>query len=1836
MPVHVSSYEGGIDRDSSKNKYPKGSYYKMKNFRVISFNELSNGAVNSVKGNLPITITGGSGYDDHFVIGYLVVRNYLVAWSTSCIDNTGGIGTIWRTDLSVSSPSWTKIYENAGMLLTTQHPILEESIGYYESNTIINVYWTDNFNMYRHINIASVYTGSLDQLDILSKVTLEQPVIKNISDGNIYVGKIQYAYQYYNLYGSETVFSPCTPLIHLTKSSERLTGANMRLYEGSDALDDSGNPNNSGKSVKIEIVNADTNYDMVRVVAILYRNLNQMPEIHIVGEYETSNNLVITDYGSYTKGILTLNAFRTLGNGQVYCKTISQKGNKAVIGNITEKFFDIDFDARAYRFSPMAGAHESYRSISPDLTNLINGSTTNTNLYFTFPTPGDIAALTNDAMGTLSSMVSMTLHYTESGPYSEDAPVIDSIYTDGNGSNNVTCDMIDNNHIRVTITNFPTVMGISGLKTITGITSISSDYNSGNIIVGTWHNISHAPTGFNSTKAQSTISVVSYIGTTLIFTIGTSGTPYFNIAFNHFHSGSTYVTLNQFRFTYTYTETLSYTQTYALSDVTFHKDTASLNPANWLWHLTKVSGDFIPCIGTFDPDNFTSITLNMTMHYTWTGIYGVIHIIDTKIGAYQSIITSDDAWPNKSFLLSGSEVPYDHDCICPYNIDILAVGGPKIDEPASYAGVSDFANNLNSSKYQDEGLTILGGAGPNVMYQFISHKIDIENIIPSPWYYDQSETVVIEDLTSFDSYKNPMVEALFMNYKHDEVYRHGIVATNSKGQDSFVHWIGDIKTPTVSEVPLGVQNVDTSVSAYSLGIKFIINTASLVAQDVVSIRIVRVERTKDDRTIYGQGIISHMYLDNGVDAGDPYKGLTVGYPYAILKTPSVIWDGAICVKQSNTAQFICPEINYFKDLSPASSHYIKTVSKFKRIGGATLYSGTDTSGIDVYGATPALTDQLIYHIVEGTLAGIVEYGAKDANKILFAAASNAFLNRSMSYTVFSHPRNEGPSGTCAVLLLDDVVDISELVSADEKELFLVDYKIPGIAESQYGGITYQARQGNTYIECGKPIPITGGQDQLNIYGGDTYVTFHEHLRSMWEVDDNNGDTTVDITYNKRTFNITTFLCESIINCGLSNGFKYSKYYTNEFAVAMREDAGIWNADLADHTMPNHDYDLIQDKNMYLYNSVYSQANTTKVYFCKPIEWLSTVVDDTTVKISLEKSPRELVDSYLKFLTDNKKTLPTQFGPVNDLFLFKNYMMVFFDHAFGSLSIDERAVLPIQNNSILELGTANNLQFFDFISDVSGSIHPSSINKVGNGFAWYDAYNGSFGFYNGETQDLGFVKGLSSYIQTYSNNLKITDGSYFNNQLAGGNFMVFENRRYKESFCAMVISDIVSYVTQDSTSVLFSSTHLPACILNGTYLQNTKIVINGKEFYADIYNNAGIGTVRINNHDNPSLNLGDYSAGNYFLYYKDLSTVFAFSSVTGNFQHELDIFPQHLIQYNEDLFDIFYNKVIYKENAGDYGYFYGIYRNGELELLINPRESIVCIFNNFDYTMEAFDSNDLNLLSETWDSLQEFNDYQYSVDKGTDCTCQDAGDTITKASHGLSLNDRLMFSGEGLPAEIDPTILYWLVNPLTDTFQIALTKGGTPVVFNSDGIPVARIDDIILSGSDGTAMISINGLDKTITWNVAGLNQTAIDFVTAYAADYAASPYSVTLSNPGGGVIRETSLIYGQDFYYDTKIINTLLTLDGVVTNNTPNKTSPQYHILDVPLTLSTLATEGTIRRRMRVWHIKDLRDWRTDKPRMRDTYIRLLFKYQHADGKHIIMHDLYTYYSVTRESLVNH
>ena len=1779
MPNHVSTYSGGMDRDSSKNKYKNNSYYNMRNFRLISFDELSNGTIHSVKGNV-LKLIPPQGYSNHIVIGNKTIRDYHVAWVTDNTSDEGGKGSIWYTKLNNDIPEWVLVIEHEDLKFSTKHPVFEEVIGYYESDDIVKVYWTDNFNMFRSVNLLDP-PSSIDKLNILSDVSFEAPEVINIGTGGLYVGKVQYAYQYYDIYGSETTFSPCTPLIHLTESIHLLSGTFSRLYQGSESLDDKGNPRISGKSVTIRIDNIDQHYDMVRVVAIHYRNLNQEPEIHVVGEYNIIDSLRVVDFGVYGKGTISFNAFRTSGNHELYCKTISQKGNKALIGNITEKFFDIDYDARAYRYGPVSGTNLTKALIInlTSITDLDLLNCTNDKLTFDPATPVDVAAYTNDEQGFTGTVTGLRLIYSD--PVAFNQITLSGTGTcvgDHVGGYSSTFSYISDTTFRVTIVGFqrfaeielgvPATHHIIGSITFPDTIYAYIEYNSvhlGHMVV-------------EDTTASAATWVYTHATDTIEINVTSSAGDYFN-NFSYFFSDNSYIT---FRMQYEYDEVIQYTY--------YTVDTSALNynPLNvgiqdnptWDFEVTLASGLFFPMVAVFDAANITDVMIYVNTYFIYSGVSeGRIVVYNTKSGLEEDIHFDGAVWPATNYTMNVDgvfvDVPEDHDCINPYNFDMLYGASlpvpnivPQIDEVATYCLITDFAinpltnepNNANQFKWQSDLVTI-GGEGPNVKYEFITEAMLINQ--SNDTRYTEPGTIQINDFRSYDSYKNPLRDAYLLSLKRDEVYRIGLVAVNSKGQDSFVKWIGDIKTPTVSELPTceNTAPLSRSSEAFALGVKFTINTAPLVDQDVVAIRIVRVERTKRDRSVYGQGIVSNMFIQSHPVA--TLNGYITAYTRATVKTPTEGTD-ATYTREPKVVQFISPEITLFKDLNPLTSDYLKLQGKLDI---RTTYWSKDynvpNESIDVFGANERTTaipsggtfqteynllwynysryinvsklnSLLKYDITDGVIAGLVEYRGWESNKITFGTTPGGLNIVNYSADMIGSNLNHGGiAGTCAILVLDENLSLTELTGTDQLELYLVDYKQTSVAASQYGGFTYEARQNNTYIDCGIYFKVTGGVDDIEVYGGDTYIGFFNHLKTMWEAQDLDGNGYYDILLNDRVFAHLSFPCETPINIDLTHGALFDKYYTDYSIYGLREEAGTY--DVQNEPVggnfglvgpANTRTYLVQEENMYLYNTVYSQQNTSKVFFQKPFNWESVVHEDTLVKISLEKLAKDEIDNYLKFLTDNEKLLPSEFGPVNDLFLYKNYMIVFMDHAFGTLSIDERALLPIQNNSILELGAANNLQYFDFISNLSGCVHPQSIENTENGFIWFDAYSGMMGLYNGETLDIGFIKGMSSEFKNHKSSLTSANGVFHNNQLNGGNVLCAENRQYKETLCAFVVSEMAEFGSNDGANVMLVLNNSP-----GNY-KNAYVIVNGVEYIADSITGPGSGSLVLNTSDNPTMQIVDFNPlTNYLVYYKDLSMVYSLSSVTGAFELEIDIYPTWLNKYKKDLYSTFGKFTIWKENVGNYGEFYGKYRHGFIDYLINPGGSTVCLFNNYEYAMELMDANGSNILGRSWDTVRIFNDYQYSTSTGRLCLFRTGANRVGTddgLSHNLLVGDRVTFSGSSLPATVDIDKLYYVININIADYQISETRNGVAIVFAAD----------------------TNGLMH----------------------------------------------------YYDIPLIN-----------------------------------RSNIRRRIRTWRMKDFRDMKgfvngNLKPRIRDTHVRVLLKYQHGDNNKLVMHDLNTFFTVTRES----
>lgn len=70
------------------------------------------------------------------------------------------------------------------------------------------------------------------------------------------------------------------------------------------------------------------------------------------------------------------------------------------------------------------------------------------------------------------------------------------------------------------------------------------------------------------------------------------------------------------------------------------------------------------------------------------------------------------------------------------------------------------------------------------------------------------------------------------------------------------------------------------------------------------------------------------------------------------------------------------------------------------------------------------------------------------------------------------------------------------------------------------------------------------------------------------------------------------------------------------------------------------------------------------------------------------------------------------------------------------------------------------------------------------------------------------------------------------------------------------------------------------------------------------------------------------------------------------------------------------------------------------------------------------------------------------------TFQNTGDTVTKTAHGLMNGQIVKFSSVVTTTTIVANTTYYVVNVTSNTFQVALTSGGSAVAVDADGTGVA--------------------------------------------------------------------------------------------------------------------------------------------------------------------------------------
>jgi hypothetical protein len=338
------------------------------------------------------------------IIGWVTLRDDIYLFTT---DGTydpddpatwpGGIkpitnGQIWRfhydKDSDYSSSASYFIGDNLGNVgvpvysglldFTTCRPIANPGMieSRYENPAIQKIYWTDNYNVPRQINVADPNVAALpvEDLNLQPSLTMDLPIIVQVEDSGVLpMGVYQVGYRLKNVNGSETRFSRTSNLIPIIDRPE--ANATVSTYFPLKNIRDI-----TTKSLRIQVNNLDTDYDTIEFATIYYFDEFSEPEINIVKEAFIPDSGFVEVYitGAETQIPITVDEFTAFTTFIKRAKTLAAKKQTLFLGNLTIGEQEVPFDARAYRFPINSNTTELTVDSISDVFTVTRNPVTNT------------------------------------------------------------------------------------------------------------------------------------------------------------------------------------------------------------------------------------------------------------------------------------------------------------------------------------------------------------------------------------------------------------------------------------------------------------------------------------------------------------------------------------------------------------------------------------------------------------------------------------------------------------------------------------------------------------------------------------------------------------------------------------------------------------------------------------------------------------------------------------------------------------------------------------------------------------------------------------------------------------------------------------------------------------------------------------------------------------------------------------------------------------------------------------------------------------------------------------------------------------------------------------------------------------------------------------------------------------------------------------------------------------------------------------------------------------------------------------------------------------------
>jgi len=960
---------------------------------------------------------------------------------------------------------------------------------------------------------------------------------------------------------------------------------------------------------------------------------------------------------------------------------------------------------------------------------------------------------------------------------------------------------------------------------------------------------------------------------------------------------------------------------------------------------------------------------------------------DITINAPSLVITSGPGIGN-----SWTEVDKEHDAINPYNQE---------------SNTNWFSQQY---KYKSDGVTI-GGSGPNISYEFTKKEIAAnfqQSLTDHPSHIEVNRwattdgddimvgqlnadgtTFTIENSDQFKDNSNIYNHGYFRGYSRGETYRFGIVFYDKAGSSSFVSWIGDIRIPDVEDgFPIGTE-IGGLEYMYSIGIKFTIDISS-IRDKIDGCRIVRVNRELSDKTKLGTGLLMcfdqqdesyettllHRWEasnDGAPGPSNPFKisddteiyGSTVNNILHLSDKPGFN-DPQFNSSDTKRLTYLISPIGQLYPVDFKPGDFIKTTG-YQRATCNKYYLNSATTDPDTdkdYGFyyktklfIPYTHGREWHEIGAQEIMNIGQY--YPAGGILSGYTGENLMNSSYSREatiLVSDAKEEHPLGIGSpkmLMLLKSGTGVIHTVDGATQSwhlggdfrginfggtdtsgyVYFKEVHYCRYVLSQYGGNTFADRSKNQYISTNHYQVISDTIPDIitpEVYGGDVFVNYYddEQIERYQNQDGAFGEPYKVPDVNKLSVAVC-FFTESPCNTNYRSGVHWA---------ANRGTSGGYSMG---------DY----QSNQYVYNHIFSQQPIAEQkFFAKDFLIETNEENPFQLWASEPKINGELLDKWRIFKPANKTEVTGTYGPINRIINYKDRLFYYQDMAIGIASINERSIITDASGQQAVLGTGGIFPDYQYLSVITGCYHQFAVVATENGLYHYDARLRKLFKTSEGVMPISDMKGMSSFFDNKITG-SINKEDFTLRQIDGGPTGVHGEADYR--YNRILYTFLMPYFT-DLTGIFDFITG------NIIYTGGIYYLVN-----SDFTFDFGI---------EPDITEYDVTI---LTDYQPRYTI-SYNEVIDAFESFYSYLPGIYLQYGRRLLSVNPNdsKEAYIHNEGDYCFFYNQPETiSRLITFLGDNGNITKIFNNLMFLSEAYDTNNLDLYTNTINKFRVRNEYQ---------------------------------------------------------------------------------------------------------------------------------------------------------------------------------------------------------------------------------------------------------------------